>query len=80
MNIYIETKKYNYLFLLCGLAIAVAVGVLIFIGMTIIALWKWLALRKEKLEFIKFINEKERSKWDVVSAFILISHMQRKIE
>jgi ABC-type nickel/cobalt efflux system permease component RcnA len=81
MNIYIKTKKNNYLFLLFGLAHVVAVGVLILIvGIIMLVLWKWFALKKEKLEYIKFINEKERSKWDAVSAFILISHMQKERE
>jgi hypothetical protein len=74
MNIYIETKTNNYLFLLFGLALIMAVCILILIiGFIPLALWKYFALRKERLEFIKFKNEQERLKWDVVSAFILIS-------
>lgn len=44
---------------------AVTVGALILaVGIIVLALWKWFAKKKERLEFMKFKKEQEMSKWD----------------
>ncbi|PNF14413.1 hypothetical protein B7P43_G01720 [Cryptotermes secundus] len=44
---------------------AVPVVVVFIIIGVVLALWKWLTLKKEKLEFRRFINEQEMSNWGV---------------
>jgi hypothetical protein len=81
MNIYIQTNNNNYLCFLFGLVIALPVGLSILaIGIISLAVWKCCALKKDRLEFIKFINEQENSKWLDVSALILILCMQEERE
>jgi hypothetical protein len=65
---------------LSGLAVGVPVGLILAVGIIIIFLWKCFALKKERLEYIKFKKEQEMSIWGAVSAFILISHMQEDRE
>jgi len=45
---------------------------IVMLGMIVLSIWKCVTLRKEKLEFQKFINEQEKSQWGVVSTFLFI--------
>jgi hypothetical protein len=68
-----KTKKNNCLFRLLVLAvIAGVVAAILTLGILMLSVWKCVALRKEKLEFMKFKNEQEKSQWGVVSTFRFI--------
>jgi hypothetical protein len=63
------------------LFLAIFTGVfaaIIALGIVVVGIWKCVAIRKEKLEFMKFKNEQEKSQWESVSnfcLFILYVHM-----
>ena len=75
----LRSRKIITWFLLLVLAVIGAVFAAIFLlGIILISVWKCVTVRKDKLEFIKFKNEQERSQWGVVSTFclfILYIHM-----
>lgn len=57
------------------LFLAIFVGIfaaIVTLGIVILSVWKCVVLRKEKLEFLKFKNEQEKSQWGVVSNLVYL--------
>jgi hypothetical protein len=54
--------------------VAVAISILA-LGICMLGVWKYVAVRKDRLEFLKFKNEQENAKWNLVSTLLwIITH------
>lgn len=58
-----QTSESSFNFIIAAVFVAIVI-----LGLICVSIWKCVAVRRDRLEFIKFQNEQERSKWEVATS------------